>query len=277
MDDSYKSDFQTFMSVLKNGQFSKLVLSRRESEPVPESFDPIEVYLRACSRYPSMMVTMVYSSEIGIWIGCTPEIIIKGKGENWETMALAGTMSADSYNAAKGLEYKGLESNGIDFGGLEVWSEKNIEEQAYVSRFIHSVIKRYSNKIRLVGPYVASAGHLRHLRTDFYFEAKASNLGKILADLHPTPAVCGLPQREAFDFILKNESCAREYYSGVLGPVDSEGETALFVNLRCMKVAEGEINYFAGGGILAASVLESEWRETREKMKTLKSCVHVDE
>ena len=56
------------------------------------------------------------------------------------------------------------------------------------------------------GPYTARAGQLVHLKTDFYFLLKnTDHIGDLLQELHPTPAVCGLPKEEAFRFIPDNE------------------------------------------------------------------------
>ena len=94
------------------------------------------------------------------------------------------------------------------------------------------------------------------------------------AILYPTPAVCGLPKGAARDFIVKNEYAPRQYYSGFVGPLDPNGETHLFVSLRCMRIAEGECFLFAGGGLLADSDQEAEWRETEDKMETMGVLLH---
>ena len=71
-------------------------------------------------------------------------------------------------------------------------------------------------------------------------------------------------------FIMENEGYDRSYYSGFLGWTDGNGKTHLFVNIRCVRLADSEAQFFAGGGILASSDLISEWNETEEKMTTMK-------
>ncbi len=103
-------------------------------------------------------------------------------------------------------------------------------------------------------------------------EAKLSDgvsLESLVGALHPTPAVCGLPQREARDFILEHEGWERGFYAGWLGLI--EGDAAdLFVNLRSAVLEDGVATCFGGGGLLRASVLEDEWQETVRKISTLK-------
>jgi 2-succinyl-5-enolpyruvyl-6-hydroxy-3-cyclohexene-1-carboxylate synthase len=102
------------------------------------------------------------------------------------------------------------------------------------------------------------------------------HIGDLLQELHPTPAVCGLPKEEAFRFIPDNEGYDRSYYSGFTGWLDTEGHTDIYVNLRCMEIKPGEAILYAGGGILASSEVESEWMETGDKMNTMRSILHPD-
>ena len=90
--------------------------------------------------------------------------------------------------------------------------------------------------------------------------------------LHPTSAVCGMPKETAMKFVLANENFSRELYSGYLGPVNIGGETHLFVNLRCVKIVENEITFFAGAGITEDSDPEKEFLETETKMDSLINC-----
>ena len=52
--------------------------------------------------------------------------------------------------------------------------------------------------------------------------------------------------------------------------VDPNGETHLYVSLRCMQIAEDLCRLYAGGGILRESTEESEWRETKAKLAAMK-------
>ena len=115
-----------------------------------------------------------------------------------------------------------------------------------------------------------------HLKTDFYFHLKETDrLGDVLCQLHPTPAVCGLPKQAAYDFILQNEGHNRSYYAGIIGWLaPHDGQTALYVNLRCMHLTGKKATLYAGGGILPSSVEESEWQETQHKMETMRRVIN---
>jgi isochorismate synthase len=119
------------------------------------------------------------------------------------------------------------------------------------------------------------SGKVAHLKTSFFFPAEKieDRLGNFIAELHPTPAVCGLPKDLADEYIRANEPYHRKYYTGYLGPWRLDGLVSLFVNLRCMEITSDEYILYAGGGITARSVPEKEWDETNQKAKTLLSVV----
>ncbi|HLV50467.1 MAG TPA: chorismate-binding protein, partial [Flavobacterium sp.] len=90
----------------------------------------------------------------------------------------------------------------------------------------------------------------------------------LIQNLHPTPAVCGLPKKEAFDFIWENEGYNREFYTGFIG-IEKENMKDYFVNLRCAQIFQNQIQIYVGGGITAESNPEKEWEETELKSGTI--------
>jgi len=255
----YTQAFERFITPLQKKHFQKLVLSRSSTKHINDDFSPLAAFVRACNNYPRMMIYLCHTSVSGTWVGSTPEILLSGHGKEWHTVALAGTMPMQN------------EVMPMD------WNKKNQDEQGYVADYIRRIIKKFGNKMNEKGPYTARAGQLVHLKTDFYFLLKnTDNIGNLLQELHPTPAVCGLPKEDAFRFILENEGYDRSYYSGFIGWLDTEGHTDLYVNLRCMEIKPGETTLYAGGGILASSEIESEWTETGDKMNTMKSILYPE-
>ncbi len=250
----YHKDFSKFHSHLLNGDFQKLVLSRSLNISKTDDLSPIELFQRACVCYPRMMIILVYTPQSGMWLASTPEILLSGKGDEWQTIALAGTMKYEE--------------------GLR-WSDKNIQEQRYVATYITQQLEHFTSNFTEEGPRTARAGHLAHLRSDFHFTLSPdSSIGALLQSLHPTPAVCGLPKQESFRFILANEHHTRSYYSGFMGPLDIDGQTNLFVTLRCMQLFRDGYRLYAGGGLLKNSVEDQEWQETETKLDTMRNIIY---
>lgn len=255
----YEAAFDRFITPLKEKKFQKLVLSRHYTTDLKEDFRPLDTFIQACNSYPRMMISLCHAPQTGTWIGSTPEIILSGQEEQWHTVALAGTMPMQG-----------------DVMPTE-WSQKNQEEQAYVGDYIRKTIKKFGSKLTEKGPYTARAGQLVHLKTDFHFMLKETgHLGDILHELHPTPAVCGLPKEQAYEFITANEGGDRCYYSGIIGWLDPTGHTSLYVNLRCMHITGHQATLYAGGGILASSTADTEWEETQQKMNTMRNILSLN-
>ena len=249
----YHIDFANFHAHLVNGDFSKLVLSRSIFIPADSPISPIELYQKACDSYPRMMIILVSTPQSGMWLAATPEILLSGRGEQWQTVALAGTMP---------------------FSEQVLWSDKNIQEQRYVATYITEQLEQFTSDFKETGPRTVRAGHLAHLRSDFYFLLSGTDVvGELIQSLHPTPAVCGLPKQQALRFILQNEHHHRSYYSGFMGPLFVEGKTNLFVTLRCMELFSNGYRLYAGGGILKDSREEQEWQETEIKLDTMRNII----
>ena len=254
--EEYQEVFNRFILSLQKNKFRKLVLSRPETHLLTEEFSPLTAFVKACNSYPRMMIYLCHTPQTGTWLGSTPEIILSGQEKNWHTVALAGTMPMQGETIP------------------DTWSDKNKEEQAMVAEYIRKTIKKFGNKIEEKGPYTARAGQLVHLKSDFHFLLKdTKSLGNLLKELHPTPAVCGLPKTESYNFITEHEGYDRKYYSGFIGWLEPDGQTDLYVNLRCMEIHEKEATLYAGGGILSSSDMTSEFEETKEKMKTMKNII----
>ena len=132
--------------------------------------------------------------------------------------------------------------------------------------------------------------HLRNQITGILDKEKAS-LKHVIQQLHPTPAVCGLPKSTAKKFILENENYNREFYTGFLGELNFKERihrnpkkrnvenmafdsvknvSRLFVNLRCMQLLENTAKIYVGGGITKDSIPINEWTETVNKSATIK-------
>lgn len=255
----YAACFHKFLDALTSGEQEKLVLSRQKETVRPAGVSIGEAFRRAVERYIYSYVYLCHTPATGTWMGSTPEILLAGRHGAWQTVALAGTQR-------------------LDHGRVPTeWDAKNRREQQLVADYIHAQLRTLGIGARTVGPYPARAGELSHLKTEFHFSLPDERrIGEVLDLLHPTPAVCGLPKEKAYDFILRHEGYDRAYYSGFVGLLDPEGETSLYVNLRCVHIQPSKFTFYAGGGLLASSSLDEEWRETGDKMGTMGRTVAID-
>ncbi len=259
----YKRIVQEGMQQIEQGVFEKIVPSKYKDIDLPENFDALKTFYRLCEKHPKAFVSLVSSPETGTWLGASPELLASIEGEKFRTIALAGTLPFHSETNLKSI----------------AWTQKEIEEQALVSRYIINCFK----KIRVReyaehGPRTVVAGSLLHLRTDYEVDMKEVNfpqLGSVMLKLlHPTSAVCGMPLEPAIDFLQTHEGYNREFYSGYLGPVNYDGASQLFVNLRCMQLFEKTSRLYAGAGVTADSDPQKEAEEVALKIEMLSQIIN---
>ncbi|QCR21498.1 isochorismate synthase [Pontibacter sp. SGAir0037] len=256
-EENFKNAVAEAVSVIREEQMEKVVLSRNRTYPLPAAFDILEANAAMRSAYPRAFVSLVSVPGAGTWMGASPEILVSiDQQQIFRTVALAGTQPA------------------VEDVSEAIWRQKEIEEQGMVERYILSCFK----KLRLreyteVGPKTVVAGKLMHLRTDFKVDMKEVDFPRLGTDmlhlLHPTSAICGLPKEPALQFIQAHEGYNRSYYSGYLGPCNSPAGTHLYVNLRCMQILSDAAVLYAGAGITGESSPEKEWQETQHKMQTM--------
>lgn len=247
------------VSAIEGQVFEKVVLSRTKTIDRKAGFNVVQAFQKLCSLYGNALISFVTLPNEGSWLGASPELLVSVQNKKiFKTTALAGTQAY---------------SDGVNIKSV-AWTQKDIEEQALVERYIISCFK----KIRLReyeehGPRTVVAGNLIHLKSDFTVDMEATSfptLGSVMLQLlHPTSAVCGQPLDTALEFIRKHEKYDRQFYAGYLGPVNFQNRTDIFVNLRCLQVLRETLILYAGAGITQDSIPEKEWEETELKLNTL--------
>lgn len=234
--EEFKSSFDKFG--VKKAIFSRIKLKNGDQK------DAYSKYLALCEKFKGKaFIYLIASEKFGVWIGATPEIMVERENNNFNTVSLAGTKSEENKN----------------------WTEKEYEEQDLVTQFIEQTLKKISVENLKIGKReTVFSGSVYHLKTKISFQYNAKDENFVLNQLHPTPAVCGLPRNNAQKLINKFEPHDRKLYTGLIG-WKSNKTSKIYVNLRCMQVTPKGYAIFVGGGITASSVPVDEWEETEFK------------
>ena len=257
--EEYLQQINSITDSIKKNQVQKVVLSRVKIVSHESCCQMQEIFLKLCDTFPNAFV-YIFKTKGHFWVGATPEPFAFLKNNIFQTSSVAGT-----------------KENIEAYQKFDNWESKEKQEQQYVSDYIDTVLQNsHWENIQHNGPYVKQAGNLLHLRTDFSSNASImnGNIGNLLQNLHPTPAVCGFPKSKALEIIRSVEKHDREYYSGFLGPVGMKNPITLFVNLRCMQIVDSKMILYSGGGLTIDSHPEDEWYETEIKAGTLLSVIH---
>jgi len=245
-DSEYLDSIEKIIEQIKAGECEKVVLSRVKRIHI-EKIRVKEVLARLKFDNPNALIYLVHHPKVGTWFGATPETLLKRDKGQLSTMSLAATKHKSDKTA---------------------WNKKEQEEQQIVTDFILKRLEKAgASNVNSTGPNTILAGQLGHLCTDINFES--NDIQTVVDQLHPTPAICGLPYEKARNMISDLEIESRAYYCGYLGPISNKGDLHLFVNLRCAQVLDDHLRMHVGGGITANSNPEEEWNETELKAQTL--------
>lgn len=266
----YKDLVSRAVDAINSNEFRKVVVSRKVEIGFTDA--PITLFRKLITTYDNAFCYLWFHPKVGIWLGATPEILVKRSGLNFTTMSLAGTQAYDEKLVKP------------------IWSSKELDEQRLVTAYIKEKLAPITSKLNISPVESIRAGQLWHLRTKISGQMTQDDFGALTTTLHPTPAVCGLPLAASKKFIHDNEGYDRSYYTGYLGELNFKEEktrntnkrntennayktisrsSELYVNLRCLQLKRNKAIVYVGGGITKESDPEKEWQETVHKSHTM--------
>lgn len=246
---------------IASGKIEKLVPSRRIELTADQPFSSKDVLVNLIDGSARGTVFLYRYGDV-FFCGCTPELLVRKRGQQLESMCLAGTCPAsEDPDRARELASELMAD------------EKNRAEHEHVVHFMREVLGRICHDVRIPRePQILSLRHVQHLHTPVSAKVlEGVNLPELVGDLHPTPAVAGTPVGEAKMLIRQIESYNRGFFAGACGYIDGAGDGAFSVGLRT-GVFDGEGGWvYAGCGIVEGSVADDEFDEIDMKLKTILS------
>ena len=99
--------------------------------------------------------------------------------------------------------------------------------------------------------------------------APGSDALALLRGCFPGGSVTGAPKHRAMQIIDELEPHRRGVYCGAIGYIGFDGNMDSNIAIRTLIYSRGEARFWAGGGIVADSVLEDEYQETFDKAHAL--------
>jgi menaquinone-specific isochorismate synthase len=244
----------------------KVVLGRRNIcllNNFKYAYDPVNLFFELMSKSRTGFCFVLDVGVGSVFFGVSPELLYRRLGRNFETESLAGTrpralddqedarLRQELFSSYKDFIEHNLVSEHIEerlkeFGATDVFrSRLEIMRLPYVQH----LVKRYN-------------GHINNNLND----------ETIINALHPTPAVCGLSQEWALDFIRDHENFDRGYYAGPIGYIGHD-EAEFAVAIRSALYWQGQLYVYAACGIVPDSHVEQEWEELTNKQKNIMSVI----
>ena len=92
----------------------------------------------------------------------------------------------------------------------------------------------------------------------------------LLEACFPGGSITGAPKKRAMEIIDELEPHRREVYCGAIGYISAAGRMDMNIPIRTTVVADGNLRFYAGGGIVADSSPEGEFEETEVKIAAIR-------
>lgn len=202
-------------------------------------------------------------------VGATPELLLSKSGHTVMSHPLAGSTPrrpspSEDRAAAEAL----------------MRSDKDLREHAAVVESIADVLTPFCTSLDFAPlPALVSTATMWHLGTRITGRLRDDAVSslELLDAVHPTPAVCGVPQPRAQSLITELEGFDRDYFTGAVGWCDARGDGRWMVTIRCAEVSGTRARLYAGAGIVIGSDPAGEGAETSAKFETMLRALSAQE
>jgi menaquinone-specific isochorismate synthase len=248
----YQPALEQGLALVNEGALHKLVLAVRQSIELTTPLSPLPLLERLRHQQTGSCRFLWQRGLNDAFFGASPERLLNLRNGRLRSDALAGT-------AGRG-----------EGGDTLMQSSKDRHEHELV-------VKAISESLREEGlrpqsprqPQLARHGHLIHLHTPISADASGHQALALAAALHPTPAVAGLPRREAMHWLQTLEPFERGGYAAPIGWIDKAGDAELRVAIRCGHLRGNQLDLTAGAGLVRGSIAERELQEVSQKLAVL--------
>lgn len=238
------------------GDVYQVNLCRRLSAPLGGNSDVMALGLLLARAHPAPHSAVVRLPSAGVHVAsASPERFLHRRGRAVESRPIKGTAAAaDGFTAkdtAENVMIVDLVRNDLgrvcEYGSVEVTGLCQVEDHPG----LHHLVSTVRGRLR---PGVGWA--------------------ELLAATFPPGSVTGAPKLAALDLVRQLEPVPRSVYSGAVGWVDADAQTAdVNVAIRTFWIEGGEVHLGVGGGITWDSTADGEWDETELKAARLLTVV----
>jgi menaquinone-specific isochorismate synthase len=274
----FKFSVSSALNLIQANQLRKIVLASAIDVVSPTPFNLVNSLDNLRKRYPGCNVFSTSNGQGQNFIGASPERLISVRNHNLETDTLAGS-------APRGK----TTTEDAAFAYRLLSSEKERREHRFVLDFIAERLTELGLMPQMLPiPQLLKLSNIQHLWTPIKAQLPVDlHPLEIVAKLHPTPAVAGVPTKIAEEQILALETFDRSLYAAPLGWVDYQGNCEFIVGIRpalidtekpsrhtCRTNLQAYPNayrarFYAGAGIVAGSDPNKELAEVQLKLQAL--------
>lgn len=258
----YESAVAEAVKRIESGALDKVVLARDLVATTENDIDARALLVPLQRTYPSC-----WTFAIDGLIGATPELLVRRTGDHVVSRVLAGTTPRGSDAVVDAQHAADL-----------LASEKDRVEHELAVRSVSDALGPFCSDLVVPrAPEVVRLANVQHLQTDITGRlANGETALDLAAALHPTAAVCGTPTGRARELIRELENIDRGRYAGPVGWIDSRGDGAFGIALRCAQIDPADarsLRMYAGCGIVEGSVPADELAESQTKLLAIREAL----
>lgn len=251
---------ETVAKLREAGPLEKVVLARRMEVKSDRPFQA-EVILKNLQQQQTNTYFFVFESNEHVFIGATPERLLKASTKTFSTASIAGSVSRGT-----------TETEDDALGNYLLNDMKNKQEhKIVVDRIIKELEKMTGTSIQVQKPELLKNRDIQHLHLPIEGQRqKEYRFLKGIQQLHPTPALGGEPKELALAWLKEHERLDRGLYGAPIGWVAIKEDVGEFaVGIRSAVFSDNVGYLYAGCGIVKDSVAEQERIETKIKFQPM--------
>ena len=253
-----KADWNRLMDAIadgiSSGEMTKVVSSREVEFTSETPYNVASILANLVDNNPNCFI-FGYEKDGRTFVGASPEILVRHRGSEILSYALAGTATKDGPNAWTKEQL--------------LTSEKNLVEHNIVLDRIVNTMKQITPDVTVGETGIMELSHLYHLRTIIIAKDSTKSLVEWAKILHPTPALGGEPREKALALLQEYESHERGMYAAPFGFMKDMGDGIVVVAIRSALIMDNVLYAYAGCGVVADSDADEEYAETNNKMRTI--------
>lgn len=259
----WENNVREAVQTLQRGSLKKVVLARHVTLTMSSNPIPSKILWRLRARFADSAVFALFHHG-SIFAGASPERLVTVYQDNIDVDCLAGTASRSSMPEVD-------QRLGVEL----LQSPKNREEHQMVIDGVREALADVVQDLHFnKEPLLKKLSNVQHLYTPVTAKLLPTwDALSLLAKLHPTPAVAGLPKDKAVAYLVEHESWERGLYAAPIGFIDANGNLNCYVALRSALIEGKKAVLFAGAGITKDSDPEMEYTETEWKMNPMREAL----
>lgn len=257
--EEYLQSIHKVTDCIKAGDAEKVVIARSLSLQFEEQVASPQILSHVIHEQPESYLFGLEHEEM-LFFGASPERLVKVE----EGQAFSSCVAGSIRRGQTADEDKEL-------GQALLNDEKNRGEHHYVVEMITETFKKNCSNVKVPKqPKLLKIRDIQHLYTPVEGVLNdGATILQLVKYLHPTPALGGVPRKEAMEMIRTFEPMNRGLYAAPVGWVDADGNGEFAVAIRSAALLGDRAFLYAGGGIVGDSTPQSEYEETLVKFRPM--------